>query len=75
MGVNFRHWEKVATALSEKKMPPKGMPQPTDEQRTAAVAWIKTELAAYARAHDGDPGRVTARRLTSGAYALSLIHI
>ncbi len=72
LGDNFRPWEKVATALSEKKMPPKGMPQPSDEQRAQAVSWIKTELAAYAKAHAGDPGKVTVRRLTSGEYAYAI---
>ena len=53
-------------------MPPKGMPQPTDAQRQQAVAWIRAELNAYAKKHDGDPGRVTVRRLTSGEYAYAI---
>ena len=38
-------------------MPPQGMPQPDDVQRQQAVAWIRAELNAYAKKHDGDPGR------------------
>ena len=37
-------------------MPPKGMPQPNDTQRRQAIAWIRAELTAYAKKHDGDPG-------------------
>ena len=53
-------------------MPPQGMPQPGDAQRQQAVAWIRAELSAYAKKHDGDPGRVTVRRLTSGEYAYAI---
>ena len=40
----FRYWEKVATALEQKRMPPEKMPQPTDAERLQAVTWIRTEL-------------------------------
>ncbi len=53
-------------------MPPKGMPQPPEEQRQAAATWVRAELGAYAKKHDGEPGRVTVRRLTSGEYAYSI---
>ena len=33
---------------------------------------VCTELASCAKAHDGDPGRFTVRRLTSGEYAHSI---
>ncbi len=54
--------------LDQKRMPPAGMPQPADEERTHATSWIHTQLDAYIKAHSGDPGRVTVRRLTSGEY-------
>lgn len=72
VGDSFQHWTKVAEALETHRMPPKGMPQPPEEQRQAAVNWIRAELNAYAKKHDGDPGRVTVRRLTSGEYAYSI---
>jgi hypothetical protein len=53
-------------------MPPKFMPQPSDAERAHAAAWIRAELSAYAARHDGDPGRVTVRRLTSGEYAYTI---
>lgn len=71
-GEDFQTWEKVAQALEDKSMPPKSMPQPSDEERTKAAAWIRSELRAYAVKHDGDPGRVTVRRLTSGEYAYTI---
>jgi hypothetical protein len=64
----FPVWERVAAALEQHRMPPKGMPQLTDEQRTQAVAWVHAELKAFAGKNAGDPGRVTVRRLTSGEY-------
>src|SRR5688500_12684243 len=72
VGEGFQHWDRVATALEQNRMPPKGMPQPSDEQRRQLVTWIRGELSAYAKKHDGDPGRVTVRRLTSGEYAYTI---
>jgi mono/diheme cytochrome c family protein len=69
---HFQQWEKVAAAIEQKLMPPKGMPQPTDEERGQAISWIRTELNTYAKKHDGDPGQVTIRRLTSGEYAYTI---
>jgi hypothetical protein len=72
VGEHFQHWEKVATALEENRMPPAKMPRPGDAERRRAVAWIRAKLADYAQRHAGDPGRVTVRRLTSGEYAYTL---
>ena len=68
----FQQWEKVAAALESKSMPPQAMPQPSDAERAQAVTWIRTTLRDYATKHDGDPGPVTVRRLTSGEYAYAL---
>src|SRR5215510_2775760 len=69
---NFRQWEKVAAALEQKAMPPKFMPQPSDAERSQATAWVRAELSAYAKKHDGDPGETPVRRLTSGEYAYTI---
>jgi Protein of unknown function (DUF1592)/Protein of unknown function (DUF1588)/Protein of unknown function (DUF1587)/Protein of unknown function (DUF1595)/Protein of unknown function (DUF1585)/Cytochrome C oxidase, cbb3-type, subunit III len=69
---HFQQWEKIAEALEQKVMPPKGMPQPTDAERSQAVSWIRTELKTFASKHDGDPGQITIRRLTSGEYAYTI---
>ncbi|HUQ90496.1 MAG TPA: DUF1592 domain-containing protein [Bryobacteraceae bacterium] len=72
MGGNFRQWEKVAAAIEQKRMPPAKVAHPSDAERSQAVKWIRTELRAFAAKHDGDPGRVTVRRLTSGEYAYTI---
>ena len=72
IGESFQKWETIAQVLEQKTMPPKAMPQPSDEQRTQAANWIRSSLAAYAKKHDGDPGPVTVRRLTSGEYAYAI---
>ncbi len=72
VGETFQQWEKVAAALEQKTMPPKSMPQPSDQERADAVAWIRSTLSDYAKKHDGDPGAVTVRRLTSGEYAYAI---
>ena len=69
---HFQQWQKVAAVLEERRMPPEKMPQPNDADRQNAVKWIRTRLAEYAKKHDGDPGRVTVRRLTSAEYAFSI---
>src|SRR5260370_22262551 len=75
VGESFSAWGKVAAVLEQHRMPPQGMPQPGDVQRQQAVAWIRAELNAYAKKHDGDPGRVTVLRLTSGEYVSSIPHL
>jgi Protein of unknown function (DUF1592)/Protein of unknown function (DUF1588)/Protein of unknown function (DUF1587)/Protein of unknown function (DUF1585)/Protein of unknown function (DUF1595)/Cytochrome C oxidase, cbb3-type, subunit III len=65
---NYQTWQRVLAALDQKRMPPKGLPQPSDEDRTHAAAWIHSQLDGYVKTHAGDPGRVTVRRLTSGEY-------
>ncbi|MGH9769643.1 MAG: DUF1587 domain-containing protein, partial [Blastocatellia bacterium] len=72
VGENFEQWEKVAAALEQKTMPPKSMPQPSEAERAQAIAWIRSELSAYAKKHDGDPGQAPVRRLTSGEYAYTI---
>lgn len=72
VGESFQQWNKVADVLHEKRMPPKGMPQPGDEARAQAASWIHDEVKNYIARHDGDPGRVTVRRLTSGEYAYTI---
>ena len=69
---SYQVWEKVIAVLEQKRMPPKGLPAPSDEQRTKAASWIHAQLDTYVKAHEGDPGRVTVRRLTSGEYKYSI---
>ena len=72
VGERFQQWDKVASVLEEKRMPPPKMPQPENGDRQAAARWIRASLRDYARQHAGDPGRVTVRRLTSSEYAYTI---
>src|SRR5580704_7182884 len=72
VGDNFQTWQKVVGVLDQNRMPPKGVPQPTDEERKTALTWVRTELTTFANRNAGDPGRVTVRRLTSGEYGYAV---
>ncbi len=72
VGPAFRAWQKAVAALEQKRMPPPKMPQPSDTDRQQAAQSIRTQLSAYAKLHDGEPGRVTMRRLTSGEYSYTI---
>src|SRR3954453_3707802 len=68
----FPKWQRVVQAMEQNRMPPKGMPQPTEEERAHALAWVKAELTGYANKNAGDPGKVTVRRLTGAEYGYSI---
>jgi mono/diheme cytochrome c family protein len=73
VGANWKDWERVAEMLESGAMPPKEATLfPSDEERAAGLAWIRTSLTAYEAEHAGDPGRVTVRRLTSAEYAYAV---
>lgn len=72
VGDYFQTWQKVSAVLDEGRMPPKGLPQPSDDQRHLALSWVRAELTSFANKNAGDPGRVTVRRLTSGEYGYSI---
>ena len=72
VGESFQMWERVAEALEERAMPPKGMPQPSDEERAQALAWIRGRAGRLREKARRRPGRVTVRRLTSGEYAYTI---
>jgi len=71
-GEGYLQWQKVMAVLDQGSMPPKGLPQPAELIRHNASSWIRNELDTYIRKNDGDPGRVTVRRLTSGEYAYTM---
>lgn len=68
----FRDWEKVVEVLDARRMPPKGMPPPSDAERAHAAAWVRTMLREEAERAGNDPGDVTVRRLTSAEYAYTI---
>jgi hypothetical protein len=71
-GRGFREWEKAIGMLRQNKMPPKDAPQPTREERMAAISGIEQALAAYISKNAGDPGSVVLRRLTSAEYGYTI---
>ncbi|MCU1330788.1 MAG: hypothetical protein JWN34_6158 [Bryobacterales bacterium] len=68
----FPKWQRVVQALEAGRMPPKGMPQPSEEEKGHALTWVRAELDAYAHKNAGDPGKVTVRRLTGAEYGYSI---
>ena len=72
IGEGFQTWQKVIGVLETNRMPPKGMPQPSEIERNHAVAWIRGEMDTFGKKFGGDPGHVTVRRLTSGEYAYAI---
>ena len=58
-------WAKVQEKLSSGKMPPPGLPAPNKAELAAVIDWIRTTGAPI---REGDPGRVTARRLNRVEY-------
>ena len=73
IGAHWERWEKVAEMLETGMMPPlEAEEQPTDAERAAAAAWIRSSLKAYEADHAGEPGPVTVRRLTSAEYGYAI---
>jgi mono/diheme cytochrome c family protein len=61
-------WETVKEQVEHKHMPPKGKPQPTDEQRKVILAWIDSVATKVDCGLARDPGRPTIRRLNRNEY-------
>ncbi|MBI1355946.1 MAG: DUF1592 domain-containing protein [Acidobacteria bacterium] len=62
------HWALVMGRLKAGDMPPKGLPQPSDEARQEVIDWIEAVRADLARRSAGDPGAVLPRRLSNSEY-------
>jgi len=60
--------QRVEDMVISGQMPPPESDQPTDEERRVLADWLQAFLAAEARAHAGDPGRVVLRRLNNAEY-------
>lgn len=65
-------WQKVGEMLDGGQMPPKDSIQPSDDERTTLRTWVRSHLKTEAKAHAGDPGRVTLRRLSNAEYTYTL---
>jgi Protein of unknown function (DUF1592)/Protein of unknown function (DUF1588)/Protein of unknown function (DUF1587)/Protein of unknown function (DUF1585)/Protein of unknown function (DUF1595)/Ca-dependent carbohydrate-binding module xylan-binding len=60
-------WDRVGPAVQEKRMPPAGVPQPTDAERKRLGQALES-LFSQADCQLNDPGRVTMRRLNRAEY-------
>lgn len=66
---DFPHWSLVLEKLAAKQMPPPSAgKQPSASQRDAVLAWIRAVRQYEAQRDAGDPGPVTARRLSNAEY-------
>src|SRR5581483_1597939 len=65
---DYARWGLVLEKLTAKQMPPAPMPQPPDAGRQQVIAWIQSMRTTEARKNAGDPGLVTAHRLSNAEY-------
>src|SRR5260370_997197 len=63
-------WANVLNKVSTGQMPPAGSPAPSKAELSAITSWIEALLGKTSTPAlpDGDPGRVTARRLNREEY-------
>ena len=62
-------WERIVSKLRTGEMPPKGAPQPPQEQAGRPREFLQESFDAADRLNPPDPGRVLARRLNRVEYA------
>src|SRR5688572_5851303 len=65
---DFAHWALVLRKLTAKEMPPQPMNQPPEALLRQVIEWITALRKSEARKRDGDPGPVSARRLSNAEY-------
>jgi hypothetical protein len=65
---DFGHWALVQRKLAAREMPPSGTKQPPEALRQQVIEWITAVRKHEARKHPGDPGPVSARRLSNAEY-------
>ncbi len=61
-------WALIGERVESLSMPPKGMKQPSVEDREAMQQWVRTVLKTEAAKNAGDPGLVLTRRLSNSEY-------
>ncbi len=65
---NSRLWEQIQARIRDQEMPPEDAKQPRDEDRHAAIAWLRDLADREAAKNAGDPGIVLARRLSNAEF-------
>ena len=61
-------WGRVLEYVEGGDMPPEGKPRPTAEEASRIAHWVEKALANAECGGEGDPGRVTLRRLNRAEY-------
>jgi mono/diheme cytochrome c family protein len=67
VGANAEQWEKVASKLRTREMPPPGLPRPDQVTYDAVATLLENNLDAFGAAHP-NPGRVAVHRLNRAEY-------
>ncbi len=65
-------WQKIGEMIDGGQMPPKDAKQPSAEEKKKLQTWVRAHLKNEAKAHAGDPGKVTLRRLSNAEYTYTL---
>src|SRR5579859_3038509 len=65
---DFPRWALVMERLTAKEMPPAPVPRPPAEASQSIIAWIRAVRTEEIKRLAGDPGLVTARRLSNAEY-------
>jgi len=65
---DFQHWTTVLDKLDAHQMPPAGSAQPSAAKVHSVVAWVRAVRQFEIERNAGDPGPVTARRLSNSEY-------
>jgi hypothetical protein len=65
---DFDRWSLALRKLSAMEMPPQPMKQPPQALRRQVIDWIEALRKVEARKRAGDPGPVSARRLSNAEY-------
>jgi hypothetical protein len=60
-------WKRIAEMIEFDAMPPEDEPQPSSAERQRLLVWIN-DIIRQEGMRDGDPGRVTLRRLNRAEY-------
>ncbi len=65
---DYPRWALVMERLGTKTMPPKPMPPPPANETQRVIEWIEAVRAEEIKKYAGDPGLVSARRLSNAEY-------
>lgn len=66
-------WQKIGDMIDGGQMPPKDATEkPTADEKKTLQTWVRAYLKNEAKAHAGDPGKVTLRRLSNAEYTYTL---